>query len=164
MKIEKEVMYILSDEYLNSVLSSGKWCYHGSNIIHYFEDNEFEIEYGNSRDKRYILKRYIKEQINKIIKDLKDENPTMLYRSINAKEKPDYLNFFGHFWSSKENTAPCVRNDDNSDEYLLTINFDSDMVDWKQTLSSRMDYVYGDREKEYYLKHKNIKLKNIHKI
>ena len=53
------------------------------------------------------------------------------------------------FGSSKCITAPCVKEKNNCNEYLLQLDFDENLIDWKETLMSRMDFVYGDREKEF---------------
>lgn len=156
--IEKAIQFILSEDYLDFVVSNNKWCHHGSSIIHFFEDEELIFEYGNTRLKKKIIKDYIQDKINSILLDIEDESPEFLYRAVYLEKKPKEKDFYGFFWSSKEVTAPCIENTKELNEYLLEIEYNETIVDWKETLMSRMDYVYGDREKEYYLKDKIVSL------
>lgn len=162
--LKKAIQFILSEEYLNFVTRTGKWCHHGSKTIHYFEDEDLVLEYANSRERKSIVKEYIRDKIENIEYDIEDEKPDTLYRAVYLKEKPSEKDFFGFFWSSKPLTAPCVKKESNLEEYLLEIDFNDDVVDWKETLMSRMDFVYGDREKEFYLKDIDVSLSNSTKI
>lgn len=157
------IEYIKSEEYLSWVVSNLKWCEHGSNLIDYFDYEGLEEEYANSNERKIIVKRYIQSRIREILKEFKEEQQELLYRTIYSNSTPNEYDFYGHFWSSREDTNPCVEQDFN-EEYLLTCAFDSEIIDWVETLKSRMDFLYGKKEKEYYLKKCKIKLINIEKI
>ena len=155
---------ILSDEIINQIISNERWgIFHGSHIIEYFIDNDLEIEYANSSLRKKIIKEYISKKINQIFKDIEKEKPEKLYRSVYLNSEPDIKGFFGIFWSSKENTAPCVEYNTGR-EYLLEIKFNSEDINWLNTILSRLDYIHGDREKEYQLFDKEIFLNSFQKV
>lgn len=156
--IENAVQFILSDNYLDSIVATNKWCEHGSNIIELFEDNDKLFEFSNTKMKKEILKKYIKEKLDEILINLEYENPKFLYRALYLDSKPKKEDFYGFFWSSREDTNPCYDIESQLDEYVLIIEYDKHIVNWIETLKSRMDYLYGDREQEYYLLEKNVKL------
>lgn len=160
VNLKNAVQYILSEEYLNWVMESGRFCEHGSKTVHYFDDEDLMMEYSNSKDRKKILKKYIQEKIQTIIEDIEYEAPEFLYRAIYAKEMPLLNGFFGHYWSSREDTNICVELDSQQKEYLLSIRFDSAPIDWIETLKSRLDYCYGDNEKEYFFKENIVRLFN----
>ena len=60
-------------------------------------------------------------------------------------------------------TNPCVELKKEK-EFLLSIKYEENLIDWKETLKSRMDFLYGKKEKEYYLIKKEIELFNIKEI
>lgn len=150
--LEKAKHYILSKEYLDYVIQTGRWCEHGSSIFNYFDCEDLIIEYSNSKERRQIMKSYIKERLEDILFNLENESPQKLYRVIYADCKPSKKGFFGHYWSSREDTNACVEIEQTKKEYLLTAFFDHCEVDWIETLKSRLDFAYGEREQEYYLK------------
>jgi hypothetical protein len=156
---------ILSNEIISKIIKSQRWgIFHGSHIIEYFIDNDLEIEYADSALRKKIIKAYISKKIMTIFKDIEMESKETLYRSIYSKEKPVTEGIYGIFWSSKPNTAPCVQYD-KGEEYLLEIDFNFSQIDWINTILSRLDYIHGDREKEYQLFDKEVvKLKNIELI
>lgn len=162
-KLHQAVDYILSEEYLLEVLANFKWCSHGSNIIEYFIDQDFEEEFVFSKERKNIIKKYLKYRVKEVLKELEFESPEFLYRTIYSPKKPEYNGFFGFFWSSDKNTNPCVELR-NEREFLLSVKYDESLIDWKETLKSRMDFLYGSKEKEYYLFQKEIKLFDIKEI
>jgi hypothetical protein len=142
---------ILSNEIINNIVKSNRWgINHGSNIIEYFIDNDLEIEYGDSKLRKKIIKEYISKKINHVFNDILNESPDFLYRSVYLREAPEVKGVFGIYWSSKELTAPCVEHSYGT-EYLLKIDFNNSLVDWTKTILSRLDYIYGEQEKEYQL-------------
>ena len=147
---------ILSNQVINAIIKAGRWGVdHGSDIIEYFIDNELEMEYGDSRLRKTIIKEYIKKNITNIFNDIEEEQQDFLYRSLYLKSDPKKEDFFGVYWSSKQTTAPCV--DHNLGfEYLLQIRFNNDNIDWVKTILSRLDYIHGNREKEFQLFSNNI--------
>ncbi len=162
-KLQKAVDYILSEEYLLEVLRTLKWCSHGSDIVEYFIDNDFEEEFAFSKERKKIVKSYLKYRIREILKELELESPEFLYRAVYCSEKPEKHGFFGFFWSSNEKTNPCVELRGDK-EFLLKIKYEESLIDWKETLKSRMDYLYGNKEQEYYLIEKEVELFSIKEI
>ena len=162
-RLQKAVDYILSEEYLLEVLETLKWCSHGSNIIEYFIDNGFEEDFAFSKERKKIIKRYLNFRVKEVLQELEIESPEFLYRAVYCSEKPKDRGFFGFFWSSDELTNPCVELKKEK-EFLLSIKYEENLIDWKETLKSRMDFLYGKKEKEYYLIKKEIELFNIKEI
>tara|TARA_B100000073_G_C23724691_1_gene568859 strand:- start:1539 stop:2033 length:495 start_codon:yes stop_codon:yes gene_type:complete len=161
-KILKET--ILSDAIVNQIISSERWgIFHGSHIIEYFIDNDMEFEYANSALRKKIIKQYILKKINVIFNDIKEENPEILYRSVYLNDEPKNKANFGIYWSSKPNTSPCIQYDSGI-EYLLKIKFNNNDINWINTILSRLDYIHGDREKEYQLYDKEVSLISFEKV
>ena len=155
---------ILSDKIINQIISSERWgIFHGSHIIEYFIDNDMEFEYANSSLRKKIIKQYISKKINLIFNDILEENPEILYRSVYLNKEPKNKGNFGIYWSSKQNTSPCIQHD-CGDEYLLKIKFNNNVVNWVDTVLSRLDYIHGDREKEYQLYDKEVSLISFEKV
>lgn len=155
--LKSEINYILSDSYLNFVIKNEKWCHHGSHILKYFDYEDLVLEYANSKERKQILKKYIQTRLNEILTEFEVEKPEFLYRALYLENKPKFYDFFGYFWSSDEKTNACVKLN-TKPTYLLKISFDFNIIDWQQTLMSRMDFVFGEKEKEYYLKNENVSL------
>lgn len=161
--LQNAIDFILSDDYLNEVLETLKWCSHGSNVFDYFEYEELEYEFADSRERKRIIKNYINQRTKEIIKEFKAESPEFLYRAIYCNQVESSFDFYGHYWSAKEDTCPYVEIK-NENEFLLTISFNSLLIDWIETLKSRMDFLYGKKEKEYFLIKENVSLVNIKQI
>lgn len=159
--LKKAISYILSNEYLNYVISTGQWCHHGSEIFNFYDCEDLIMEYSNTYQRRSVMKAYIKEKLVDILDDLDCEKPDFLYRAIYANKEPMLNGFFGHYWSSREDTNICVEIDNERTEYLLCLAFDESLVNWVETLKSRLDYAYGEREQEYYLLEKEVFLENV---
>lgn len=156
-KLQEAIDYILSETYLQEVNNNLKWCSHGSNVFDYFEENELEYEFSNSKTRKKILKSYIHQRTQEILDEIKTESPSFLYRAIYAEKIENDEGFFGYYWSARSDTNPYVESRDEN-EFLLTIQFHDDIVDWIETFKSRMDYCYGSKEKEYFLKNMQVKL------
>lgn len=156
---KKEIIEkILSEECLNEIINSERWgIFHGSHIIEYFIDNDLELEYACSKSRKKILKRYIVNKLPIIFSNIENEQKKFLYRSVYLNEKPKIKDKFGIFWSSDKNTAPCVQHN-GGEEFLLKIDFDNDIINWKNTILSRLDYLYGDNEKEYQILDEKVNL------
>lgn len=153
--LQDAIFFIESDEYLEFVVRTNKWCSHGSNIIEYFEDSDMIYEFSNYSLKKKILKKYIKLKLKEILDTIKEENPSFLYRAIYSDDKSFNYGFYGHHWSFNKNTNICYEIS-NMPEVLLVIKFDYDIIDWKETLMARLDYLFGEKEKEYYLKNESV--------
>lgn len=162
-RLQKAVNYILSEEYLLEVLETLKWCSHGSDIVEYFIDNGLEEEFAFSKERKKIIKKYLNFRIAEVLKELETESPEFLYRAIYCFERPEKVGFFGCFWSSDEKTNPCVELR-REKEFLLTIKYDENLIDWKETLKSRMDFLYGSKEKEYYLIEREVEIFSVKEI
>lgn len=165
-KINEAIKEIKSEKYLNEVASTSKFCHHGSNIIHYFEDNDLMEEFVNTKQKKEILKKYIEEKLNKIKKDLLNElKSEKLYRAILLEKEPNKIGYFGIFWSSNKKTAACVQNNSNLNEYLLEIDINYNDINFIETIKSRLDVIHGEREFEIQLnKDSVVSLKKIEVI
>lgn len=161
--LKDAINFIKSEEYLNYVIKTNKWCYHGTDVFLYFEMEDFVIEYANTIERKKIIVSYIKKRLKEIINEIEKEQDKYLYRAIYSEKKLSATGFFGHHWSSKKETNICFESK-NEDEYLLFINRDSAPVNWKETLMARMDYIHGKRESEFFLDKKIITLLKIEKI
>lgn len=162
-KIQNAINYIISEHYLNEVISTSKFCSHGSNIIHYFEENDLLEEYVNTIRKKKIIKDYINKNICNIKENLFEELKLgKLYRSILIDKLDKNKGNFGLYWSSSRNTSACVQNDKNIKEYLLEIDTDINKVNFIETIKSRLDVIHGEKEKEIQLyKDSEVIIKNI---
>ena len=144
---------LLSDEYINNVANSGYWVgehHKGSHILEYFLDNNLEIEYANSSSRKRIIKNYIEQKIDSILNELESFEGLTLFRSMYLRALPETTTgHFGIFWSTRNNTVPCVEKTNPSDiEVLLSTPFISEKVNWVETVKSRLDYLFGDKEEE----------------
>lgn len=156
-KINNAIKEIKSESYLKFVLDISKFCEHGSDIIHYFEDNDLMEEYVNTKSKKNILTKYIEERIKVIKKDLLEELKCgKLYRAILINNIENSIGDFGIFWSSNNKTSACIKNDNNLNEYLLEIDVDINSIDFFETIKSRLDVIHGEREFEIQLYPKTI--------
>lgn len=145
--------YLLSNEVIDEISTTGKWSHHGSSIYEYFEDQELTDFIGDSKLRKQEIRNYLKQKANEIFRDIQEEDPEYLYRSVytNSPNKLKLQDEFGIFWSSNPQTTPCVKKRDGDFEVLITIEYDREIINWKETLRSRIDFLYGDREKEYQL-------------
>lgn len=161
--LQNAVDYILSEEYLKEVLNTSKWCSHGSDIFEYFEYEGLEFEFANSQERTQIVKAYIKNRTKEIINEIEEEAPMFLYRAIYCDQIKTKTDFYGYYWSAREDTCPYVEIQDEK-EFLLKIEFNENLIDWIETFKSRMDFLYGEREKEYFLKKEKVTLINFKQI
>lgn len=143
---------ILSNENINRIALSGYWVTgnHGSQIIDYFEDNELEYEYADSTLRKKVIKKYLSENIDSVLDDLEYLDGIDIYRTIYIKELPDsHEAALGRFWSTRPDTNPCI---DNKLTESLEVTFKTkakrELIDYFETALSRLDYVFGSREKE----------------
>lgn len=162
-KIEKAINYIISEHYLNEVIYTSKFCSHGSNIIHYFEENDLLEEYVNTILKKKIIKDYINKNIKNIKESLFEEIKLgKLYRSILIDKLDKNKGNFGVYWSSSRNTSACVQNNKNINEFLLEIEIDINQINFIETIKSRLDFIHGEKEKEIQLyKDSQVMIQNI---
>lgn len=162
-KINEAIKEIKSENFLLHVINTSKFCDHGSNIIHYFEENDLMEDFVNTKQKKEILKKYIEERLKKIEKELlKELKNEKLYRAILLEKDPNKFGNFGIFWSSNKNTAACVQNNSNLNEYLLEIDINVNNINFIETIKSRLDVIHGEREFEIQLnKDSIVELKKI---
>lgn len=151
-KINEAIKEIKSEKYISEVLSTSKFCHHGSDIIHYFEENDLIEEYANSKNRKNIISKYIEDKLKNIKKELLEElKEGKLYRSILIEEIKNKKDDFGIFWSSNKNTSACIQNNNNLNEYLLETNVNINQIDFLETIKSRLDVIHGEREFEIQL-------------
>ncbi|MFS1429508.1 hypothetical protein LMH73_020875 [Vibrio splendidus] len=154
IKLQNIQDYLCSESVISEISNTGRWSWHGTRIQEYFNDEWLTDEYCNTRDRKRIIKQYLFEKSVSIHKDLISESPEKLYRAIYLEKGcvPDTTAYHGVFWSSNPNTSACVQSDCNQVEWLLEVDFTMDLVDWNETLRSRIDYIHGDREQEFQIK------------
>ncbi|WP_210498196.1 hypothetical protein [Vibrio crassostreae] len=150
MKLEDIKHYLLSEKTINNIAATKKWSYHGTDIIELFEELGEEEAYADSVMRKRIIKKYLTEKTKEIHQDFQEESPRKLYRAVYVESIESIKDELGLYWSSRCDTEPCVQNDDKK-EVVLSVDFDPSIVDWKQTLLSRIDFIHGDREKEFHL-------------
>lgn len=161
--LQNAIDFILSDDYLKEVMDTLKWCSHGSDVFDYFEYEGLEYEFANSRERKIIIKDYIKKRTKEIINEFKEESPEFLYRAIYCNKVESHFDFYGYYWSAREDTCPYIEIQ-NENEFLLIISFHDSLIDWIETLKSRMDFLYGKKEKEYFLTKEKVSLVDIKQI
>lgn len=161
MDLEQAKDYILSDNYISEILNTNKWVENGSEIMDYFYENSLMHQYANTKEKKLILSKYIKERLTEFLENLDFElQDKTLYRSIYLKEKPENKGKFGNCWSSRSDTYACTSQEYGMDEYILEIDYNEEIIDWERTLKSRIDFMFGEREKEFFIKDIEISLKS----
>lgn len=155
---------LLSSEHIQRISECNNWIvqgHKGSTVLDYFLDEGFsEFDYVNSQRRKEIIKAYLSNNIEIVLEDLSSFNFNFLYRSIYVK-KDALINkaSYGLFWSTCSSTTPCVPNPGSSfSEVLLTIKFDESQINWLETVRSRLDPLFGDKEQEIQLK-KDVKIK-----
>ncbi len=151
MELKKIQEILLSDTVINKIVNTKKWSYHGTDIISLFEDIDNVYAYSNSKERYKVVRKYIEIKCVSIFNNLKAEQKDFFYRSLYLCSEINLNNLLGPYWSSNENTSPCISKEYGK-EYLLKIDFNENIIDWKETLLSRIDYIHGDREMEYHLK------------
>lgn len=139
---------LLSNENIEKILSIGKWDERGSSLDIFFDDYIEDLISGISR--KFILKDYISKKISKIFFDIEKEGAKTLYRAMYVKGV--ISEFPGIYWSSNPKTKPYVEKPEGFNEVLIFTDFNKDIIDWEQTILARLDYVFGDSEKEYRIK------------
>ncbi len=146
--------YLLSDTVINEIAATGKWSSHGSSIYEYFDEQDMLDCMADSRLRKVELKRYLKDKSKEIFDSIETESPKFLYRSVYTKSLNNLKDreYFGIYWSSNPLTAPCVEKREGELEARITIEYDDSIIDWQQTLRSRIDFLYGDREFEFQIK------------
>lgn len=147
---------ILSEGYIQRISASGQWVnshHMGSTVLDYFLDHGYEIEYGDSRKRKAIIKAYLETKVEQVINDLKSIEQQVIYRSIYVKDYPVSMRAnFGLFWSTDEMTSACVQKPSEDHlELLLSTKINKGSIDWFETIVSRLDPLFGDRESEIQL-------------
>lgn len=142
---------LLSETNIRRVTLSGKWCYHGSEVIDYFIDNGIEELYYNSNTRRFEIERYLKNKATQIYLSVRN-TPKYIFRAIYV-DHPSKINTLnlGKFWSSSPDTNPCSKWTETNIELLLRCNYRDNNINWEETIRSRSDWLFGDKEDEYYL-------------
>lgn len=168
----------VTPEYIAGVISTGKWCEHGSCLSRFIEEvasdhlpehlldtsyddiiksDEFAEFLPTWMNKRFAwCKKYIKEDLN----TAQDHNglftlsrtiyctPELLER---IKEKDIDI---GRYWTTSGyySYAHNTDKDRNTLQVTVTASVNAKDIDFMQTLISRMDYSNGDDEMEIYIK------------
>ena len=149
MEKQKIKRNILSNKNIEKILSLGRWDSRGSSLNYFFDDYIDDILIGLSR--KSLLKEYISEKIDKVFEEIENEQKDNLFRAIYLKD-PKITGFPGIYWSSREDTRPYVEHPEGFLEVLVSTPYKEPLVDWEGTIIARMDYLFGDNEKEFRLK------------
>jgi len=179
---DKTIVPILFKE----IIDSNMMVYHGSTLDDFVFHFEGEPWWDNSLDVNDIilsesfkkgLEKWLHKRYDYAIKlfkeDIKEAGgwPVPAIRVMN-KEK-EWINTLtknqsiGVFWAVyipnyKNHSAYGGDLDDNKVEFFMHSKITPDMINWIETLKSRMDYLNGDTEMEIQL-HKDAEI-NLHKI
>lgn len=171
MNNQNYLEYFTSDEYIDSILKSGKWSSHGSDIEVFLEEKSYcdfypEELIGLSRKKvltSEVFKEYLRDWIPKrlnyidseLSRDVKgfpleilrtvyltDDEVTSLIKG----EKRDV----GKYWSTHapELYGAGPEKGEGKSPYTVIAKVNHDDVNWLETYRSRIDFCNGDDECE----------------
>ena len=173
----------LNDKFIDSIIKTKKFCSHGSSLDDCYElFEDFEDKYPNALKNDRVLKQFlyfwIPLRINYIANEIISELDyyKQLHRQVfinqetldNIKKKDTVsVDDIGVYWSSLPSTDSynIIIDESNKDNIWVrfSINYDFNLINWKETLISRIDYLNGDQEQEFQLeKNNNIKILEMH--
>ena len=154
---------VVTKDYIDQVLESGKWNPHGSDIDRYFEDADaIECLDDDSVAEQHLREvyfpnrfRFVMEELSRHLDDLSEDPhllramhiPTSDWGSFKSKLGKQPL---GVFWSVHQpETHGTVEK--RGIHVTIKAKFNPEQVDWVETIRSRMDYDLGDDEEEIQL-------------